>query len=429
MVMHAQVSSPRADAGKQISYNSYTGNDKVFVFYSSPGETVTGSLRTDYPQAGNYDFNWSKYDTLLNSWGPVFFSDAGVPFSEVENLEEGGYRIRVTNGAGVDTTYYAWLFIDNFLVDVEETADGRIKPFKYTCDFLILNGYIYPDVFYYYDPITNEKIELPNGYSFLWTSDNDELIIPNDDRVLNPNTTYRPPVVDTWYILTATDSFGMVDRDSVFYETIHVRSEFSFEFYDKEETNEYVEPPDPAEEDAPLMVRFTNESVNGFSFEWIFTDTLENEEFQAEYTVDEGYQPEFNYKIRDDYYPKLVATSEEGCIDTFKVEDRITVLPSELEAPNVFSPNGDGINDFFTVSFQSIKEFHIRIYSRTGNLVYKADVTDLYSWEGWNGNIMESDRRATPGAYYYVIEATGYDEIRYNKGPYKGVVYLFRGKD
>jgi PKD repeat protein len=428
-VIFAQVSSEVADLTKPISYKTYTGNDNVFVFYSGPGEEVKGHLRVDYPEPGSFIFRWSAFDTLINDWGPVFKTDNNALFSEEFALEEGGYRIEVSDGLDVDTVFYGWVFIDNFLVDVLEDENGELVQGKFTCDLVILNGFIYPDSFFYYDPVSFEKIELANGYSFLWTSDNPDLIIPNDDRVLNPNTTYRPPVIDTWYVLTATDSFGMEDVDSVFYETINVESDYSFEFFDKEESEAFEEPPSPTEDDAPLEVRFTNKSTNGYTFEWIFSDTIESDFFASEFTEDVNYQPVFTYKIPDDYYPILVAKSEEGCIDTFKIEEPITVVPSELEAPNVFSPEGLEQNRYFKVRFKSIKEFHIRIYSRTGNLVYKADVTDLYSWDGWDGNIMNSNRPAPPGAYFYVIEATGYDEVRYNKGPYRGVVYLFRGKN
>ncbi|MFW5821246.1 MAG: gliding motility-associated C-terminal domain-containing protein [Bacteroidota bacterium] len=424
----SQISSPDADAEKEISYRTYTGSDRVFIYYEHPGENVTGTLRADAPLEGNFDFEWSKYDSGQNNWDAVFSADNQVAFSLVSGLDEGGYRVHVSNGAGVDTFYYGWVFMDNLLVDVEETANEKIKPFKYTCDFLILNGSVNIDSFFYYDPVSHEKIELPNDYSFLWTSDNPDLVIPNSRRVLDPNTTYLPPVVDTWYILTAVDSFGMEDVDSVFYETIHVKAEFSYEFFDKADTEEFVEAPSPPEDDAPLEVRFINESINGYSFEWVFADTSNSDVFASEFTEDMNYQPVYTYKIPDTYFPKLIATSEAGCVDSFKVEEPIEVIPSELEAPNVFSPNGDDTNDYFKVKFKSIKSFTIRIYSRTGNLVYKADVKNMYDWDGWNGNVLNSDRPATPGAYYYVIEATGYDEIFYDGKPYTGVVYLFRDK-
>lgn len=85
--------------------------------------------------------------------------------------------------------------------------------------------------------------------------------------------------------------------------------------------------------------------------------------------------------------------------------------------PNVFTPNGDGMNDEFRVAYRSIREFHCWIYNRWGHLVY--------SWDdpakGWDGTI--NGRPAPEGAYYYVIRALGTDaatneymnKISYNK--------------
>ncbi len=247
--------------------------------------------------------------------------------------------------------------------------------------------------------------------------------------MLNPNTTFLPPVIDTWYVLTANDSFGMTDQDSVFYETIHVKSEFSFEAYDPVEANAFLPETSPYEAGAPLRIRFTNESVNGADFEWIYADTIESQYFENFLTSDFSFQPEYAYLIPDDYYPSLVAKSEEGCIDTFRLEAPVTVSPSELQVPNVFSPDGLPANRYFKVQFESIREFRIWIYSRAGNLVYQEEVFDMYAWEGWDGNIKNSDRPAPPGIYFYIIEATGYDDEEYRGSVYKGTVYLFRSKD
>ncbi|MFW5645396.1 MAG: gliding motility-associated C-terminal domain-containing protein [Bacteroidota bacterium] len=425
---YSQIGSPDADAEKEITYTLYPGSDKVFVYYSYPGENVTATLRADAPQAGNFNFEWSKYNPGDNNWDASFRLDTQVAFSNVSGLTEGGYRVHVTNEAGVDTFYYGWVFMNDFRVDLEETEDGRVKTGKYFCNYLILNGSVSVDSFFYYDPLSHDSIKLVNDYSFLWTSDDPDFVIPMPDRNVNTKSISNPPVVDTWFILTAVDSFGMEDVDSVFYETIEVKAEFNYEFFDKADTEAFVSPPAGNEDDAPLEVRFTNQSVNGYSFEWIFTDTIESDVYADTLTEDENYQPVYTYTIPDDYYPKLIATSEAGCVDSFQLEEPITVVPSELDAPNVFSPNGDTYNDVFKVSFKSLKAFTIRIYSRTGNLVYKADVKDMYDWEGWDGTILNSNRKATPGAYFYVIEATGYDEVFYDGKPYTGVVYLFRDK-
>ena len=424
--LSAQITAPAANFVKHISYKSYTGNDSLFVFYEQPGQQVNGSLVATGPGAGSYTFEWSEYDSLSASYGSVFQTDNNTTQSTASNLGGGGYKVRIYNGAGTDTSFLAWVLIDDLRTSIEKTPSGNVLPYKYTCDFLVMSGSVRPDTFYIYDPVTQQPIQTANGFTFLWTSDNPDLIIPMADRVLDPNTTYRPPTKDTWYFLTAIDSFGMSVKDSVFYESIQVKSDFSFMFFDKADTKEFVDPPSPPEDDAPLLVKFTNKSENGWSFEWIFADTVKSDFFANEFTDNFDYEPEYTYYEPGDYYAALVATSEEGCIDTFRLEEPITVSPSDLEVPNVFSPNGDDINDYFTVKFKSIKQFTLRIYSRSGNLVYKADIDDLYSWDGWDGTIRDSDRKASPGPYYYIIEATGYDNVKYRRGIYRGVVYLFR---
>ena len=41
------------------------------------------------------------------------------------------------------------------------------------------------------------------------------------------NYSENPPFIDTWYILTATDSLGMTEIDSVFYDTKFTKAEFT----------------------------------------------------------------------------------------------------------------------------------------------------------------------------------------------------------
>lgn len=81
----------------------------------------------------------------------------------------------------------------------------------------------------------------------------------------------------------------------------------------------------------------------------------------------------------------------------------ISVSESLLKVPNVFTPNGDGVNDEFRVVYRSLAEFHCWVYNRWGHLVYQ--------WEdpakGWDGTI--NGQPAAEGAYYYIIRARGTD--------------------
>lgn len=81
----------------------------------------------------------------------------------------------------------------------------------------------------------------------------------------------------------------------------------------------------------------------------------------------------------------------------------VTVSESMLAVPNVFTPNGDGVNDEFRVAYRSLREFHIWVYDRWGHQVY----TSTDPAKGWDGTI--ANRPASEGAYFYVIRAMGTD--------------------
>lgn len=423
--VYSQIISQTKDTALSVSYPVSPGSDTLFVFYSYGTIIRTGSLTAFPPQSGNFNFSWSKYNPLISDFDPPFKNEIGLLQSTVNGLSEGGYKVRVWNGS-IDTVYMAWVLTDTFTVAVLKNTEGKVMSSQYTCDFITLNGSVHSSDYTYFDTLTNTPVILEGDYTFLWTSDNPDLIIPWPDTSLVSNRSFNPPYIDTWYYLTGKDRYGMVFRDSVFYESIVPKPDFTFQIFDKVEVKDFVDPEGNVEEGAPLKVRFKNESINAVSYEWVFSDVMRSGYFAGEKTQDINYQPEYSYNIPRSYYPAIIVTSEEGCIDSFRVQDPIIIKPSLLEVMNVFSPDGDSFNDYFKVRHESIKEFTIRIFNRSGVTVYKAKINNLYEWEGWDGNILNTDKHASPGAYYYVIEATGWDAKEYQKGIYTGVVYLFR---
>lgn len=91
----------------------------------------------------------------------------------------------------------------------------------------------------------------------------------------------------------------------------------------------------------------------------------------------------------------------------------IRLAESSLEAPNAFSPNGDGINDYYNVfNVKSIVEFQGAIYNRWGQELYRWGIDEMGNENsGWDGTY--KGRQVSDGVYYVVINARGADGVIY----------------
>ena len=82
--------------------------------------------------------------------------------------------------------------------------------------------------------------------------------------------------------------------------------------------------------------------------------------------------------------------------------------------PNIFTPNGDGINDVFYA--KGIYEpFTLKIISRWGLEIYDSDTPGKW-WDGYSNN----NRAATAGVYFYILTLPESDRI------FKGTLELIR---
>jgi len=375
--------------------SGFERTDTIYI-YCSPddqGEQVTGSI-TAYPPGGSpgWDFSWQKYNPVTDNYDPAFLTMSGVSSSRVDSLASGGYRVHVTDASVLDTFFYAWVFVDTPFVQ------ASLKNF--TCDYVALQGDTLSAPYTYYDPGDQQPLSLTNGIKFAWSSDPDS-DIPFPTLEINP-ITYAPPYEDTWYRLDVRDSFFCENHAEFFYKTIHVKADFE---------------PQPNQGEAPLEVDFTNKSINGVAFEWKFgDDTTSIMEIPEPHT----------YYIPGEYKPVLTAWSEEGCVDSM-VYESITVDPSEIAIPNVFSPNGDGYNDYFRISSKSLRFVYMQVFSRNGQKVYEFSGRGeaLQQWQGWDGRV-NGNGKASPGLYFYLIRAVGWDDVVYEGKEYRGFVYLFR---
>jgi gliding motility-associated-like protein len=95
--------------------------------------------------------------------------------------------------------------------------------------------------------------------------------------------------------------------------------------------------------------------------------------------------------------------------------------------PNVFSPNGDGINDLFLpTKIDQVKDLEIQVYNRWGTLVYEAKSVEEFLSPGWTGDSQQLNAPAPEGVYYYVCSYRPESLGNTSEQVATGFVHLFR---
>jgi gliding motility-associated-like protein len=410
LVSEAQLTAPGVNAVRYTSYPSAPGQrDPVFIFCNQSG-IQKGVLKADSPGGtAPYNFSWYKWDDATKSFSIFIRADILVNSSSLVNLEEGGYKVTISDGGGYTANMVAWIFIDR------PVSVAKLQNF--TCDYVALSGKAAIDTFYYKDPANGLPVKLKNGVTFLWTS-SPASAIPFSNIEINP-VTYSPPLEDVTYKLQVADSFLCNSESSFPYTSIHVKADFTA---------------DPVKGEAPLDVSFTDKSIRGTKmYTWEFGEKNPDGLKKPDLIIKKDSlwvlaSPVLHrYYIPGEYSVKLTIESDQGCIDSMRF-DKIVVDLSELHIPNVFTPDGDGINDFFVVESKSLRSLYVEIFSRSGLMVHSftGEREILKDYKGWDGNVNKSSIHASPGVYFYIIRAVGWDEKVYNSKEYRGFFYLYR---
>jgi gliding motility-associated-like protein len=105
-------------------------------------------------------------------------------------------------------------------------------------------------------------------------------------------------------------------------------------------------------------------------------------------------------RINDGATYRVTLTNSNGCasIPSNTVTTAV-VCVTGIYVPDVFTPNGDGINDVIKPITPGIKKFRwFRIYNRWGNLVFES----ADAQKGWDGKIRGQDQPAE--TYIWVVE-------------------------
>ncbi len=138
------------------------------------------------------------------------------------------------------------------------------------------------------------------------------------------------------------------------------------------------------------LVHFTDGSQEASEWAWYFGD--------ADSSTASGQAPVFAFAEKGCYPVTLVAANAQGCSDTAVVEICLSG-PDTLVIPNIFSPNGDGVNDVFRVR-GDLATLDVQIFNRWGQLVSRLERVNQV-WDGRSpvGELLSE------GTYFYVLRA------------------------
>lgn len=99
----------------------------------------------------------------------------------------------------------------------------------------------------------------------------------------------------------------------------------------------------------------------------------------------------------------IVVKDKNGCIKEFQLIIQLE-LNHKVNAPNAFSPNQDGINEFWNIILGSAyRAKSLEIYDRWGAKMYRFEKDEIGKQDaGWNGRFKQD--LCNPGVYIYILE-------------------------
>jgi gliding motility-associated-like protein len=116
-------------------------------------------------------------------------------------------------------------------------------------------------------------------------------------------------------------------------------------------------------------------------------------------------------------YPDHAVAVNSGKYSGLEAGAALQATTDSVVAPNVFTPNNDGVNDLFEVTSSGGNTVSLKIFTRAGVPVFS--ITSKICQ--WNGRLLSGEEMAN-GVYYYIAEIPG-SSPKISKS---GFVHLFR---
>ncbi len=123
-----------------------------------------------------------------------------------------------------------------------------------------------------------------------------------------------------------------------------------------------------------------------------------------------------SYETSDEQMVKVEVINQFGCA----AKDSVLVFFEECDGllSNIFTPNGDGVNDYFYFNPYGYDRLRVIIYNRWGKVV-----CELQNIDYWDGIHCKTGIPVSHGTYFYIVEYATRESVPGNK---KGYIQVFR---
>jgi gliding motility-associated-like protein len=125
----------------------------------------------------------------------------------------------------------------------------------------------------------------------------------------------------------------------------------------------------------------------------------------------------------------LIAKDSFGCEDDHYDSAILNDIALKYELANVFTPNGDGINDVYDIAIKNQNYYYLSIYNRWGEIVYESSEDGTIANDlNWNGMYRNGTVALPEGAYFYIFETDHRCNPNAERIKIQGTVTLIRGE-
>ncbi len=287
----------------------------------------------------------SKYEWTLN--GEVIGNKKDLVHTFILEENNSSLKLDITNRCGSATS-------NIILVQVSQRPTALLETSK---DYLCKNQPTEVSI-----TLTGEgpfTYTLPNG-----TEKTIESVYQKEEII---------PARDTIFTLTALSDANCAANIEKDVNTVETK------IYPEPEYDMTITVPEPMVSGRYVIVNAT-EGFNSYSL------LINDEEIPAKGPENIFWAKKFAYGVSTNDF-KMTLTDDNGCEWTL---EETKIIESTI-FPNIFTPNGDGVNDIF------LADYDLKVYDRQGTLMYEGT-------NGWDGTHNGVD--ANQGVYLYTVFIT-----------------------